>query len=212
MQPAGGYERPAPMTNRSALRAALALLLALAALGAPTASIVACTCDSLGVSPADVAASAVTNGGIGFLGTVVGARPAARDPDRFGDVVAYAFEVERATAPVPATIEVHALNDPGGGACGFVFGAGEEWFVSALPDGSVLHTSLCSDNRRAADIDPAEMERLVEVLTEEPAPGGKDDDVRASNSTEWLSIGGVAAILVVFGGVMALAFRRRDVS
>ncbi len=212
MQPDGALERPAPMIIWSALRAAMGLLLALAALGAPTASVLACTCASLGTGPADVARSAAANGGIGFIGTVVAARPAPRDPNAIGDVVAYTFEVQRATAPVSATIEVRALNDPGGASCGFVFGVDEEWFVAASPDGSDLHTNLCSDNRRVQEIQAAEMERLVEVLPEQPAPGGNDQAGGGLNLASWLPIGAVVGIVVVIGGVMAVAFRRRDVS
>ena len=211
MQPDGALERPAPMIIRPALRAAMGLLLALAALGAPTASVLACSCASLGAGPADVARSAAANGGIGFVGTVVAARPAPPDPNGIGDVVAYAFEVERATAPVSATIEVRALNDPGGAACGFVFGVDEEWFVAASPEGSALHTNLCSDNRPVAEIEPAEMERLIEALPEQPVP--RNDHAGGGLSpASWLPIGAVVGIVVVITGVMAVAFRRRDVS
>jgi hypothetical protein len=200
------------MMRPSAVRAATALLLGLAALAVPTASVVACSCASLGNSPADAATSAAGNGDLAFIGTVVGTRPVPPELGTGpGDVVGYAFEVERATAPVAATIEVRALNDPGGASCGFVFGTDEEWFVTAYSDGGNLHTGLCSGNQRVDAIDADAAERLVEVLPEVSVPDDDGGDV-ASAPGPWLALAVVAAFVVLLGGVIAVAFRRGGVS
>jgi hypothetical protein len=196
------------MTTRldgRAMRAVLALLLALGLVAAPTASVLACSCAGPN-TPVQAAAFAAENDGLGFIGTVVGAQDAPVTPNVIGQEVIYAFAVKRSTEPVPETIEVRALNDPGGAACGFAFGVDEEWFVTAFSEAGTLRTGLCSGNQRVADIDAESMAGLVEALSNVPGPG----DAGATSGgieipTPILALG---ALLVLVGAVSFVAFRR----
>ena len=163
----------------------------------------ACSCAGPG-GPVDVAIQAARDANVAFTGTVVGTRPAAPDPNGFGPMVAYAFEVDHASDEVDGTIEVHALDDGGGASCGFTFAMGEAWFVSAsLADGR-LQTGLCNGNQRLADLHLDEVERIEGVLPQTPAadaaasPGGWQ--------VPWALIGGAAALIAAVA-VTVLAFR-----
>jgi hypothetical protein len=185
------------------LSAISALVLALAVSWVPVGVAHACSCLSLG-GPVDAAMAAAREASIAFTGTVVGARPAPQPPGGFGSMVAYAFEVDHASDDVETPIEVHALDDGGGASCGFTFGIGEEWFVTASVGDGALQTNLCSGNLRLADLNPAEAEQLRSVLPEQPAAGGPAQP--AGFEVPWvliLVLSGLAAAV----GLTVFAFR-----
>ena len=163
----------------------------------------ACSCAGFG-GPVEAALQAAQDANVAFTGTVVGTRPAAPGPDDFGPMVAYAFDVHRASDEVDGTIEVHALDDGGGASCGFTFGMGEAWFVTAsLADGR-LQTGLCNGNQRLADLDPGDVERLEAVLPQTPAADGAA--APGGWQVPWGLIGGATALLATLA-VTVFAFR-----
>jgi hypothetical protein len=180
-----------------------ALVLALAMSWVPVGVAHACSCLSLG-GPVDAAVAAAGDASIAFTGTVVGARPVPERPGGFGSMVAYAFEVDHASDDVETPLEVHALDDGGGASCGFTFGMGEEWFVTATAEDGALQTNLCRGNLRLEDLDPAEGERLRAALPEQPAAGGPAQPQRFE--VPWvliLALSGLAAAV----GITVFAFR-----
>jgi hypothetical protein len=199
MQPIETSSRPARML----LRALAAIVLALGLLAAPTASVQACSCAALG-GPMDVVRGAIASADVAFIGTVVDFRPAP-DLDGFGPMVAYAFDVERATVPIAEVIEVRALDDGGGASCGFTFGMDETWFVTTDQQDGALHTGLCSANTQLETLAEAEQEQIAALLTAEPfaAPA-------ASDEFPWLPVGATALAILAVGAIMAVAFRRTD--
>jgi hypothetical protein len=181
--------------------AALALTLAVGWM--PVGVVRACSCVGLG-GPVEIALAAARDASVAFTGTVVGARPEPAGFGDFGPMVAYAFEVDRASDEVETPIEVHALDDPGGAACGFTFGMGEEWFVTASAGNGALQTGLCSGNLRLADLDPAEVEQLEAALPEQPAASeaGERDGVEVP----WILILGLSGLAAAVG-LTVYAFR-----
>jgi hypothetical protein len=148
--------------------------------------------------------AAARDASVAFTGTVVGTRPAPAGQGGFGPMVAYAFEVDHASDEVETPIEVHALDDGGGASCGFTFGMGEDWFVTASVGDGGLQTNLCSGNLRLADLAPAEAEQLRSVLRQLPAAGGPAQP--QGFEVPWvliLALSGLAAAV----GLTAFAFR-----
>jgi hypothetical protein len=189
---------------RPRLVAVAALSLALGMAWAPAAVVYACSCAGVG-GPVDFALAAAREPRVvAVTGRVVDAR-AAPDGVFGGPVVAYSFEVERASEPVPSVLEIRALDDGGGAACGFTFGIGEVWFVTAYPEEGALHTGLCNGNARTDELDPATKARLAEALPEVP-----DADAATADPQEppWSLLLAVAAALAV-GAVAVIAFRTR---
>lgn len=187
---------------RHRLVAVVALAMALGMAWAPASVVHACSCAGVG-GPVDIALAAAREPQVVALtGRVVETRPAP-DGAFGGPVVAYSFEVGRASDPVASVIEVRALNDGGGASCGFTFGIGEEWFVTAYSEEGALHTGLCSGNLRTDELDPAAKARLAEALPQLP-------DADAATSTPegppWSLLLAVAAILAT-GAVTVFAFR-----
>jgi hypothetical protein len=190
------------MRHRIAALAALALALGMA--WAPVGVVHACSCAGVG-GPVDVALAASREPqNVALIGRVVDAR-AAPDGAFGGPMVAYSIEVERASEPVPSVLQVRALDDGGGAACGFTFGIGEEWFVSAYPQDGTLHTGLCNGNARTDELDPAERARLAEALPDLPPA---DAATSESEDPPWSLLLAVAAALAV-GTVAVIAFRAR---
>ena len=198
MQPVTAIWRPAGVL----LRVLAAIGLAIGLLVAPTATVNACSCASLG-EPVDIAKQAAAGADLAFIGTVVDSAPGPADPNGFGPTVTYAFAVERATAQVPAIIEVRALDAPGA-SCGFAFGLDETWFVSTYEQQG-LETGLCSGNRELETLDDFERDQLSALLTLEPTaiPALADE-------IPWPAIAGIALGILAVGATMLIAFRRAD--
>lgn len=180
------------------IRLLLGLVLATVSLLAPTASVLACSCAG-GMSVA------ATLGGndVVLLGTVVDAVEAPAGD--MGQQMAYAVEIERASQPVAATVEVRATFGDGGAACGFEFGVGQRWFIGAYEQDGVLQTSLCSGNALADELPDADVAEIVAML---PAETEAEPTVPAAVTPEvpWGPIAlGVGAVLVL--AVTVLAFR-----
>ena len=180
------------------LRFLLSVLLAVASLLAPTASVLACSCMG-GMS------LAATLGGndVVLLGTVVDAVEAPGGD--MGQQMAYAVEVERSSQPVAATVEVRATFGDGGASCGFEFGVGERWFIGAFEQDGVLQTNLCSGNALADELPDADVDEIVALLPSEPEV---EPTVPAAATPElpWGPIGLGAGALVILA-ITVLAFR-----
>jgi hypothetical protein len=168
---------------------------------APAADVLACSCAALS-TPEEL----VTKSEVVFIGSV---RDRAEAPpgELGGPTVAYAFEVERASEPTPAIMEVRAIGGDGGASCGIEFGIGERWLVAAYSGVDALETNLCSGNTFLDPEDPAAAVELVALLPSVPAPDAGDG---ASEAGAGVPVG-VAAIAVVTGLLLIgsiLAFRR----
>ena len=193
--------------RRSTVRLRSALLLAavlsLATMAMPLAFAAACSCAMLGGPEESIATADMA-----FVGTAVETAPGAGAPgvDIGMGTVRYAFEVERASVATDAVVEVQALDDPGGAACGFSFGMGERWLVMAHRQEGAMHTNLCSGNLLLTQLDEAELERVMSALpvTPEPAPEAASDPAPPAAILPAV-IGGLAALALV--GVMVIAFR-----
>jgi hypothetical protein len=198
MQPVTAFPRPTGVL----LRVLAAIGLAIGLLVAPTATVKACSCAGLG-GPVDVAKQAAADADLAFIGTVVDSGPGPADPDGFGPTVTYAFAVQRATAPVPAVIEVRALDDPGGASCGFAFGLDETWFVTTYEQQGGLQTGLCSGNTELETLGDLERNQLSAMLTLEPTaiPAPAEE-------IPWPAIAGIALGILAVGATMLIAFRR----
>ena len=176
------------------------LALMIAAGSVPISRVAACSCGVFGGPEEVVGAHDVT-----FIGTVVDSSPGARG--EFGEAIIYAFDVDRASAPTDALLVVRAGVD--GASCGFTFGMGEHWLVSAYRQGADLETSLCSGNQLAADIPADQLAAFRELLPNlapeaaQPAPGTSPADVS-------IPMAAGVAVLTVFAlaAVSILAFRR----
>jgi len=184
----------------------VALVLGLTAV--PLATVQACSCALLG-GPEEVAAQAARDGSVAFIGTVVDAAPAPADPNGFGGVVGYAFAVEHASVPISAAaIEVRALDDGGGASCGFTFGRGESWFVSAYEQEGALHTGLCSGNTRMSEMTQDSIDRLREMLIPVEPTGTAPSAEDATFTVDWITAG---ALTMILGAVLLTVFAfRRD--
>jgi hypothetical protein len=184
-------------------RLLLVAALALGLTAVPLATVQACSCAMIG-GPDDVAAQAVRDGGVAFIGTVVDAAPAPADPDGFGGMVGYAFELERASVPISAAvIEVRALDDGGGASCGFTFGRGETWFVSAYEQDGALHTGLCNGNTRLGDLAQDDADRLREILLPVEPDADPPAEEGAGLTLDWVAVAG-ATLLV--GAILLTVF------
>lgn len=174
--------------------------LAVAMLGAPAATVHACSC--VGFSTAE----AVDFATIAFVGTVADRAPGGQDPMLGAPLVRYAFAVERASKATGPIVEVVSHDDPGGSSCGFSFGHGERWFVAATAEDGVLRTSLCSGNAPIEGLGDADMAELVGLLPVEPVPG----DLPSADAG--LSIPAPLLVALIGVGVLAAgsawAFRR----
>lgn len=198
MQPTRHRRRLGAMT-RWLIGAALALGVSMV----PIQAVQACSC----AMPGGVA-DTIARADVAFLGTVVDAAPGPAAPDGFGQTIRYAFDVERASVSTEAVIEVQALDDPGGAACGFAFGIGERWFVAAHREGQALQTNLCSGNLAADGMPPDELAAASELLAAQPesVPDPADDGTPAP--VLLLTVG--AAAVIGLATIMIVAFRRPD--
>ena len=180
------------------LRLVAGLVLVLASLLAPTASVLACSCAALGSVAATLGQSDVV-----LLGTVVDAVEAPAGD--MGQQMAYAVEVERASQPVAATVEVRATHGDGGAACGFEFGLDQRWFIGAYEQDGVLHTSLCSGNALAGDLPQADVDEIVAMLPSEPE-AAPVTPAAVTPEVPWGPIGiGIGALAVL--AITVVAFR-----
>ena len=180
------------------LRFALGVLLAVASLLAPTASVLACSCAGGGSVAATLGGNELV-----LLGTVVGAAEAPVGD--MGQQMAYAVDVERSSQPVAATVEVRATFGDGGASCGFEFGVGQRWFIGAFEQDGVLQTNLCSGNALADELPDADVDEIVAMLPaeQESAPSAP---MEATPEIPWGPIGlGAGALLIL--AVTVLAFR-----
>jgi hypothetical protein len=187
----------------------LVVALALGLTAVPLATVQACSCAPVG-GPEEVAAQAARDGGVAFIGTVVDAAPAP-GPDGFGPVVGYAFEVEHASVPISAAvIEVRALDDGGGASCGFTFGRGESWFVSAYEQEGALHTGLCNGNTRMTEMTKESIDRLREVLLPVQPTVDPPAEEGTGLTLDWVTAAGATLLL---GAILLTVFAfRRDSS
>ena len=181
--------------------ALLASVLSLATMAMPLAHVAACSC-AMSSGPEESIASAE----MAFVGTAVEAMPGGDDPGMGMGTIRYAFEVERASVPTDAVVEVRALDDPGGAACGFSFGLGERWLVLAHGQDGSMHTNLCSGNLLLTQMDDAELEGILSSLpvTPEPATAAAAGQGEGAFPVP-IIVGGLAALALV--AVMVVAFR-----
>ena len=110
--------------------------------------------------------------------------------------------------PTDAVLVVQALDDPGGAACGFAFGMGERWLVSAYRQGADLETSLCSNNQLAGDIPADQLAAFTELLPN-PAPDPAEPATETAPSDFSVPVAAGLAVLATFAlvAVSVLAFR-----
>lgn len=183
------------------LFAALSLAFALTAV--PIASVQACSCGMLG-GPADIIATS----DLAFVGTVASADQKGNDPAGFGQMIRYAFLVERASAPIDGSVvHVDALGGDGGASCGFTFGMGERWLVDArLADDGSLMTGLCSGNAMIEQMGEAELAAVVELLPVTPDPDADGPEGGTIDVPMPVIFGGLAVAGLV--AVSLIAFRR----
>ncbi len=142
---------------------------------------------------------------VAFVGTVTGAAQGGEDRGLGMGTVRYAFDVERASVPAEATVEVSSLDDPGGAACGFSFGVGERWLVMAGMQDGRLQTNLCSGNVLLSELDDPAVEAILAALANTPDPPTAEAANPAPSFPIPIVVGGVAALALV--AVMVLAFR-----
>lgn len=179
----------------------LATVLSLATMAMPLAFVAACSCVGFSGPEESIAAAELA-----FVGTAVEAAPGGADPGMGLGTVRYAFEIERASAPTDAVVEVQALDDPGGAACGFSFAIGERWLVMAHRQDGALHTNLCSGNLMLSQVDEEQLERVTSALPVTPAPPAEAESAPGQSAALLpVIIGGLAAVALV--GVMVIAFR-----
>lgn len=184
---------------RSALL--LAVVLSLATMAMPLAFVAACSCVGFAGPEESIAAAELA-----FVGSAVEAAPGGADPGMGMGTVRYAFEVERASAPTDAVIEVQALDDPGGAACGFSFGMGERWLVMAHRQDGALQTNLCSGNMLLTQLDEGDLDRVMSALPATPDPPADAQSAPGQPATLLpVLVGGLAALGLV--AVMLVAFR-----
>lgn len=201
MQPVAPDARLRHMT-RLLLGGALAFGLSLV----PIATVQACSCAMPG-SPAETVAAS----DLAFVGTVVDVAPAPAGANGGGQLVRYAWEVERASAPTAAIVEVRALGGDGGAACGMTFGLGERWFVAAYRDGEALQTGLCSGNLSIEGMGAADLDAVTAALPVEPAPDPDSSPVEEAEADRLpllpAAIGAAAALAIA--AVLVVEFRDR---
>lgn len=192
-----------PRRRRATVPASLLLAagLSLATMSMPLAFVAACSCAMMGGPVESIQAAEMA-----FIGTPIESAPGGADPAMGMGTVRYAFQVERASVATDAVIEVQALDDPGGAACGFSFPLGERWLVMAHRQDGALHTNLCSGNLLLEQIDDAEQERVMSALPVTPDPPAISQAVPAQAPFPVpVVVGGVAALALV--AVMVIAFR-----
>lgn len=199
LQPLAALWRPVRM-----LRLLFATVAAVGLSSVPISVVLACSCMMPGTPAETVAGS-----DLAFVGTVVDIAPGPADPGGFGQMVSYAFRVERASADVDGdVVEVRALGGDGGASCGFEFGAGERWFVAAQRTEAGLETGLCSGNLLIEGLSDADSERVVDALPNRPArPASSTPDAGISIPLAVLGAGGA---LLVIGAFAFMAFRRGE--
>jgi hypothetical protein len=167
----------------------------------PLAFVAACSCAGFGGPEESIAAAELA-----FVGTAIESAPGGGDPAMGMGTVRYAFEVERASAPTDAVLEVQALDDPGGAACGFSFATGERWLVMAHRQDGALHTNLCSGNLLLTQLDEGDLERVMGALPVTPDPPAEAESASGQPAALLpVIIGGLAAVALL--GVMLIAFR-----
>ena len=147
----------------------MAFALSLVTIAMPLAFAAACSCAMLSGPDEAIAAAELS-----FVGTPIEAAPAGGDDGAMGvGTIRYAFEVERATHAVDSVVEVRALDDPGGAACGFAFGVGERWLVMAHRQDGAMHTNLCSGNLLLTQMDEGELDAIESSLPYVPEPAAE---------------------------------------
>lgn len=188
---------------------ALAFALWIGTLTMPFATVQACTCEGFPTA-LDGVRAAVAEGRVALIGSIVDTAPAPPEPKGIGPMVRYAVDVERASVPVPALLEVQALDDGGGDACGIQFTIGERWVIVADGANGVLQTGLCSGNVLTDGLAAAEEAAIADALpfvpdatTSSARPGGVDSPLLP------VAIGLLLAIGI--GGLLLVAFRERSV-
>jgi hypothetical protein len=191
------------------IRGLIGSLLALGMLAVPVASVQACSCSFLG-GTMDVVDAAIAGSDLAFIGTVVDTAVEPADADGFDHppMVRYAFAVERSTLPVAEVVEVRALDDGGGGSCGFTFGLDETWFVAAYEQDGALLTGLCSGNVETHTLANGERGQIAAMLTAEPVPS----PAPAASGSTLFPVAGVVLGVLVLGAVTVLLFRRSSPS
>lgn len=182
------------------IRLTAAAVLALGLMAVPVESVRACSCAMLGGT-----VEAAQEADLAFIGSVVDIGRAPNQANDWGPMVRYAFEVERASAETPPVVVIEAMEDPGGAACGFVFGMDEDWFVGAYRDGDRLLTGLCNGNVRTEQITAADVDRLGEILPFTPTGDGGAAASGDPASILLPTIGGLAIVVLVL--LVVLAFR-----
>lgn len=201
MERMAGSERPLPVRGRMALGA----LLLLAGMAVPVTTVRACSC-------------ALLEGGIGALveqadlalvGTVTAKADGGAAPGGFGTETRYAFGVERASRPTPASVEIRALEDEGGSMCGFSFDIGDRWLVAAYQEAGELHTNLCNGNQLMETLAPEQAAAVLDALPFEPEPSGEEVEPDPALPIPLLVAVFGAALIAVF---MLVAFRRERAS
>jgi len=184
------------------------MLLLLSSLAAPLGVVQACSCTWLG-GPEEIAVQAIAQADVAFVGTVTAASPVfGFDGIGVGGPnVRYSFDVERASVATSATTSVDAVDDGGGGACGFTFDVGDRWLVAATDADGALKTGLCAGNTPLPPERAGTAERLLTHLPFAPLAEGDDGPLDALLGSLPVAAG-AALVLAALVGTM-LAFRRR---
>lgn len=150
----------------------VALTFGLSVSAMSVAHVVACSCAG-GSVPEQVKAASIA-----FVGTVVDHRESDTVSGIDGNLVEYAFRVERATAP---TSEITLVSVSGSEAsCGVTFGQGEQWLVVVPPRADMgdmaADTHLCAGNTRTHQLQPHEIGAVEPLLTVAPTPAPVSGD------------------------------------
>lgn len=178
------------------LLAALGLVLAVSAL--PLATVSACSCAFLGYP------EAVAEAELAFIGTVTdAAEPAAGvDPTLVDPLeVEYAFSVERAKSPMPASVTVRTVLGDGGN-CGLDMDVGQRWLVIARAEDGI-RTDLCTGSTLFDGLEAELQQQISNGLSAEvEATAGSEAAIEAP---PWGVIG-VGAVVIVVAAVSFVAF------
>jgi hypothetical protein len=172
----------------------------------PVADVAACSCAGGPVVEQVKAAS------IAFVGTVVDHRESETVTEIEGQLVEYAFRVERASAATPEITLVRVSGSEA--SCGVSFGQDEQWLVVLPPRSDMGDTSadthLCAGNTPTHQLQPHEIGALDALLTvaPAPAPAASEPDGPPVIALAAITAGLLLLVLIIVGAIGLAAFRR----
>lgn len=172
---------------------AVAVVLGFLVSAMPVTDVAACSC--IGGSVVEQ----VKGASLAFVGTVVDHRESETVSETDGQLVEYAFRVERASAATPEITLVRVGSSES--SCGVSFSQAEQWLVVLPPRGDMgdraADTHLCAGNTPTDVLQPHEIGAVDALLTVAPTPAPASTEQRRPPVTAIAAAAGVLLLLVL---------------